>query len=84
MVADVGTENGCRLISIFIKVFWLCLESFWIFVFDTATEIFHINFPKLSCQTVRCSHVPAWRYIAVGQFGKSLQANPTISSTVQN
>jgi len=32
------------------------------------------GFHKLGCQTVRCRNLPAWRYIAVGQFGKNFLA----------
>jgi hypothetical protein len=44
------------------------------FVIYVAQRIFHINFHKLSRQNSRCRHLPACRYIAVGQFGTNLLA----------
>jgi hypothetical protein len=63
ITAQFGAETDRSLIHIFIKVCWLLFEIF-IFVTNRATGIFHINFPKLICQTVRCRHLTIWRYIA--------------------
>lgn len=68
MMAKVAAETGRRLMNIFINAYWLFL------VIDTATVIFRINFSKLRCQTVRYRHLPASRYIAVGQYGKNFLA----------
>jgi len=49
-MAQLGGETDRLLINIFIKVCWLRLETFSIYVTDTEKGNFHINFHKLSCQ----------------------------------
>ena len=49
-MVQLGAETDRRLINLFMKVRWLRLGTFSIYVTDTAKGNFHINFHKLSCK----------------------------------